>query len=126
MKTKQEKMYDRIRRHGIHLKDIFGIQGDPVELCKRLRRLEAKAHKISLDYCNGVIDSERADYLSNDVLNKVTEILGDAENCDVRVFHNYDARGYALKIEFDPTDVRGQFIYKDMGGYGIIAPDFTE
>jgi len=56
----------------------------------------------------------------------VADILGDDETVGVRVFHNYDARGYALKIEFEDTDKRRYEIYRDWGGYGIIAPDFNE
>jgi hypothetical protein len=38
------------------------------------------------------------------------------------IFFNGDARGYALKI--NDEFVKDKEIFKDWGGYGIIAPDF--
>jgi len=39
------------------------------------------------------------------------------------VFFNHDPRGYSLKI--NEVTAKEYNIYTDMGGYGIIAPDFT-
>ena len=41
------------------------------------------------------------------------------------LFVNGDARGYALKIMDSYVMERRLDIYKDWGGYGIIAPDLT-
>lgn len=124
--TKREKMYQEIERHGNNIKTLFGVDGDAIKLCKQLRRLEVKAHKLATDYCNGEngVDSDNWDSLCAPILKSVAKIL-NPENADVEVFVNGDARGYALKIRFDDTDARRYEIYADWGGYGILAPDFN-
>lgn len=44
-----------IEQHGRNLLAIFpdASERDPVKLCKKLRRLEAKAHALALRCCNG-------------------------------------------------------------------------
>lgn len=44
----------------------------------------------------------------------------------VPVFHNGDPRGYAIKIRDEYVREHGLSIHQDWGGYGIIAPDFSE
>ena len=56
------------------------------------------------------------------ILDKVQAILKNKKN----IFVNGDARGYALKIDDDYIRVNNFNIYRDFGGYGIIAPDFKE
>ena len=53
--NKKEIMYDRIKNHGEQLKNIFNLDSniDPVKLCKKLFRLENKAHRLAEDGCNG-------------------------------------------------------------------------
>ena len=43
------------------------------------------------------------------------------------LFINGDARGYALKIEDKVmiSDYKETGLYKDWGGYGILAPEIT-
>ena len=118
---KKNIMYKQIREHGDNLKSIFDIDIDSVELCKKLFRLENKAHKFTTEDCNyGHSDDEY--YLFEDkILSEVSEILG----CDKNImFLNGDARGYALK--FTTKFSKDKDIHKDWGGYGIIAPDFRE
>jgi hypothetical protein len=45
-----------IREHGEGLIRFFGLDPnlvDPIDLCKKLRRLENKAHEITTQLCNG-------------------------------------------------------------------------
>ncbi len=119
--TKKEKMYNNIRNHGNNLKFLFNVEMDSITLCKKLFRLENKAHRLSTDYCNGLIDCEVWEKESNEILDKVAKIL----NCNTNnLFVNGDARGYALKL--DDNFAKDKNIYKDWGGYGILAPDFRE
>lgn len=124
--TKKERMYQRIEKHGADLNRIFNTDLDNITLCKRLRRLEAKAHKLAEDYCNGVngVDSENWDDKCEPILEAVNKIIHFMD-AQFAVFVNGDARGYALKIDFGgsvaETDVK---LHKDWGGYGILAPDF--
>jgi hypothetical protein len=57
------------------------------------------------------------------ILERVRALLGDGP----RVWVNWDPRGYALKLNEDDTralSARGVNIHRDMGGYGILAPEF--
>ena len=124
MDNKKEILYSRITKHGQNLKAVFNLNQDidPVKLCKRLFRLENKAHKLALDFCNGKIDQLEWDQKADKILTKVEAIL---KNKKV-LFLNGDARGYALKIDDEYLKNNNFNIHRDMGGYGIIAPDFRE
>ena len=120
-KSEREQMYRDIEKHGNNLCRIFKLDTDPVKLCKQLRRLENKAHKLAEDYGNGIIDGPyEFDVTTDKILDRVHELLNATGNY---IFVNGDARGYALKIE--ECYAKDITIYRDMGGYGIIAPDFT-
>jgi hypothetical protein len=117
--TKKQRLYQLIEVHGNNLLKIFPdakIQ-EPIALCKKLFSLENKAHKLSENYCNGLIQTHKWESISEKMEGKVNTLLGSD-----RVFHNGDARGWALKIELKG----GEKLYQDMGGFGIIAPDFRE
>ena len=122
--NKKDKLYSRITKHGQDLKAVFNLDQDidPVKLCKRLFRLENKAHKLAVDFCNGVIDQLEWDKKADQILTKVETIL---KNKKV-LFLNGDARGYALKIDDEYLKNNNFNIHRDWGGYGIIAPDFRE
>ena len=117
-------LYHKIEKHGQDLKAVFNLDRDidPVKLCKRLLRLETKAHKLAVDFCNGVIDQLEWDKKADQILTKVETIL---KNKKV-LFLNGDARGYALKIDDEYLKNNNFNIHRDWGGYGIIAPDFRE
>lgn len=117
---KKNIMYKQIKEHGDNLKSIFDIDIDSVKLCKKLFRLENKAHKFTTDHCNyGHSDDEFYSF-EDEILSKVSEILG----CDKNImFLNGDARGYALK--FTSEFSKDKHIHKDFGGFGIIAPNYN-
>lgn len=119
-------MYQEIAKHGQNLKRIFGIDGDPVEICKKLRRLEVKANRTACDYCNGAIDCEKWGDFSERTKGKVLDIIGH-QFADA-IFINGDPRGYTLKIDDEWLKTRGESggIHRDWGGYGILAPDLSE
>ena len=121
---KKEILYSRITKHGQDLKAVFNLDQDidPVKLCKRLFRLENKAHKLAVDFCNGVIDQLEWDKKADQILTKVETILNNKKV----LFLNGDARGYALKIDDEYLKNNNFNIHRDWGGYGIIAPDFRE
>ena len=75
--NKKEILYSRITKHGQDLKAVFNLDRDidPVKLCKRLLRLETKAHKLAVDFCNGVIDQLEWDKKADQILTKVEAIL---------------------------------------------------
>src|SRR5210317_767521 len=112
--NKQDKyiMYQRIEKHGDNLKSIFNLDVDSVKLCKQLFRLENKAHKLALDYCNGAFEGD-IDKESEKILSKVAKLL---KTNTFNMFFNSDARGYALKFFEDFS--KDKPIHKDWGGYG--------
>lgn len=108
----------RVQQHGNNLLRIFpnATEQDPINLCRKLRRLEAKAHLAAEEYCNGKLDSFGWIDASVKVVNKVRDLLGSD-----RAWANADPRGYALKVDLLP----GERLHTDWGGYGIIAPDLN-
>ena len=124
MDNKKEILYSRITKPGQNLKAVFNLNQDidPVKLCKRLFRLENKAHKLALDFCNGKIDQLEWDQKADKILTKVEAIL---KNKKVLLL-NGDARVYALKIDDGYIRNNNLNIHRDWGGYGIVAPDFRE
>ena len=124
--NKKEKLYSRITRHGQNLKAMFNLDRDidPVKLCKRLLRLENKAHRLAVNFCNGDIDQLEWDKKADQILTKAETIFQNKANGFI--FVNGDARGYALKIDDEYLKNNNFNIHRDWGGYGIIAPDFRE
>ena len=136
MNTKQKaEMYAAIEQHGKNLLALFPDAKikEPIALCKALRRLEVKAHKAAENWCNGIdcgADGNKQYHAGLMAMAKASDILGMAcaPACGLVFIFNGDARGYALKLtnggNFGGQPLQVE-IYKDMGGYGIIAPDFT-
>ena len=50
--TKKERMYQRIEQHGANLNAIFETEHDNIALCKKLLRIERKAHHAATCLCN--------------------------------------------------------------------------
>jgi len=132
------KMYRDIERHGQMIIDYFRpVETDPIKICKRLLRLERKAHHATTCLCNTntlnllelnkhtgydvqqATEEEQEAFFAG-IEKSLEKILGKL--CMNICFINHDPRGYALKImpEMTPNG-----FYKDWGGNGIIAPDFT-
>jgi hypothetical protein len=123
-RTKKQAMTIRIINHATHICNIFGLpEAGYLALSKSLFRLENKAHKIATDYCNGVITEVQAGEAETKILNALNKILGYREK-NIPVCLNFDARGYALKIGSEYVKKHGLKIERDLGGYGLIAPDF--
>ena len=116
-------MYSEISIHGENLNRIFSTGLDPVTLSKKLHSLEIRAHALTLTECN-TGKSHKVELSA--ILTKVKMLLcPDNTNLSNAIFINGDARGYALKIKDDYVRKHNLTIYRDWGGYGILAPDFT-
>lgn len=95
------------------------------KLYQKLRRLELQAHKAAERYANGEIDEAKFDKISDIISDDINHSLLPRIN---DFFVNADPRGYALKIDSigkGSIFVQQYNFYKDMGGYGILAPDFS-
>lgn len=123
MKQEQkDRMYLLIEEHGLNLLEIFPNckEQSGIKLCKKLRRYENKATILTTAYCNG---AEGADFEQQieAIKKSVVNLLGSP--ADGVLFVNYDPRGYTLKLTSEFSADKN--IYRDWGGFGIIAPDFT-
>ena len=143
-----------IREHGEGLIRFFGLDPnlvDPINLCKKLRRLENKAHEITTQLCNGFpeLDHESQEDHTAELEIKLCRIEGKVQDLldsyQLKksapskwvkklnaIFINRDPRGYALKVDSEiikyfakETNYADFFPHQDWGGFGIIAPDLT-
>ena len=123
----KEAIKERVVRHGEDLKVLFNLpkEVNSLQLCRKLRRIESMAHKLMENQCNGdtIATDEQQQKEEQEFLNSVNELL-DFRKQKIPVFLNGDPRGYILKIEDDFC--KDKKIHRDMGGYGIIAPDLSE
>ena len=124
MNNKKQKMYQQIERHGDDLKVIFSLSDDTdsIKLCKKLFRLENKAHQLAEDDYNGI--NVNADV--EKIFKSVSKILNLKNINDFKIFFNNAPRGYALKIDDEFVSKNKLKIHRDWGGNGILAPDFSE
>ncbi len=117
--NKKGRMYLQIENHGEKVIDYFHVSTDlsPIELSKKLFRLENRMHKACEYYCNGDISEIELDKIEKSVLVGVKKLLRTLHG----IFVNQDPRGCVLKIK-----IPNNFYMRDWGGYGILAPNFTE
>lgn len=122
----KEELKNKVERHGLKVAKFFNLDNvEPLNLCRKLRALENKAHSLTLRQCNEGTrpDDEKTE---EEILNKLDKILNFKKQ-GFKVFINGDARGYALKISDKHKDrLRETGFYIDWGSYGIIAPDLKE
>ena len=124
--TKHELMYKQIEEHGKKIAKIFGLKTtDYIKLSKRLFALENKAHRLTTHECNGKIEEAEAEKERKTITRRLLNILEGNPN-GISIFINGDCRGYALKISDTVVLAKHLDIYRDMGGYGILAPDFRK
>jgi len=120
--NKKEQMRENILRHGLLLERYYGNgTSGPVSLCKALRRIENKLHKLFEDYCSvpGITD-EQLDRAHKSARIRIKTLLPKLDMKHLKI--NQDPRGYALKIRTENTPID---MHKDWGGYGILAPDYN-
>lgn len=123
-----QKQAELIAAHGRQLQEIFPATRkiDPVELCRKLRRLEAQGQSIALRGCNGPqwpANGKGSEQAAIDELMAKLRAYTEYEAAGVPVFFNHDPRGYSLKIDDKWTREHAPQLHKDWGGYGIIAPE---
>lgn len=123
MNKKQQQAED-ILQHGFKLKRIFNIGDEigPVELCKKVHRLETTQHRLNEISCTREMTA-REEKQDEGMLDRLDAILG-FKALNIPVFVNGDPRGYAFKIPSEYVREHNLDIHTDWGGYGIIAPEF--
>lgn len=116
---------ESILRHGFVLQRIFPATKEftgPVMLYNTLRRLEKEAHRLAEAECNRPLPEGYAERKEKSILRRLDTLL-KFKAAGVPVFFNGDPRGYALKIH-DSYARTVEGLKRDVGGYGILAPDF--
>lgn len=117
---------EAVKKHGANLQTIFNLTGDPVTLCKRLRRLENEGNRFACAMCNVGMNDDVWESGKANILARVDKILGFSAK-EIPVFFNGDPRGYCLKVNSEwMREHREYALHLDWGGYGIIAPDLSE
>ena len=129
--NRKQKQADQIMNHGLRLKSLFvgdiaqpGGGIGPVTLCKALRRIETKGNRLATDYCNDSgFDLKK---LTDHDARTIKKLRGLLPGLPTEAVHlNHDPRGYYLKIDSEYIRERCIEMYRDWGGYGILAPEFT-
>ncbi len=115
---------ERQLRHAFALKRIFPATQAwaPMELYKRIHRLEAEAHSWAERCCNEDIPESKQIRKEASLLDRLDAVLG-FRAAGIPVFVNGDPRGHALKIEDAYVKAHGLEIDRDWGGYGILCPE---
>ena len=109
-------------KHLTNLSVIFGLTYDMTKIVfKHLKAIEMNGHKLSLDYCNGDIESEAFEKEIVELKIKLHKLL--PELVTKNMFFNSDPRGYFLKLEDEFVRQNNINIERDWGGYGIICPE---
>jgi hypothetical protein len=98
---------------------ISGVS-DGEAVYRLLRPIEKAASKMAVKYSNGEI-TEKAYDRSVDRMMEEIKIVVPVEG----IFINSDPRGYALKVDDQVMRDKGYRLERDMGGYGLLAPDFS-
>lgn len=137
--NKKELMYSQIEKHGANLNSIFNTKFDNITLCKKLLRIERKANFAATCLCNtntlNLLElnkytgwdvkqttEQEQDMFFDNIEKQVLKIIGESFKDALHI--NLDPRGYTLKLKTE--FVKGNnILYKDFGGYGILAPDFS-
>lgn len=134
----QTKTLVAVTRHGQTLLRAFpnATEQDPVNLCRKLRRIETAISNWTVKNCNEGVPDAVLDAETDKAEAKVRALLGITEQqaSETGLFVNRDPRGYALKLDdawvkgYNSTQYRegGLPLHTDFGGYGILAPDLTE
>lgn len=122
-------MIQNIINHGENLRLIFSFprNADMLPICKKLFVLEVKTNRLMVGFCNGLISSDSIEYAVEKTFNTLCIILRLQHSSPIAqaLIINRDPRGYALKIASSFCRENSISIYRDIGGYGILAPDFT-
>jgi len=116
---------DAILRHAFKLQSLFPATKDmgPVTLYKALHRIEAEAHSFAERCCNEDVPEDKQARKDASILKRLDGLLG-FKAAGIPIMLNGDPRGYALKIDDEIVKAKKLDIYTDMGGYGIICPEF--
>ena len=118
---------EQLFRHVCNLQTLTGAGSyhEALGLYKKLHRLETRVHRENENDCNGTTGLSDAQETARDKrrFEKFQSLLPGVSG----LFINGDPRGYSLKMHAKQTQElfdKGINLYRDWGGYGILAPKF--
>ena len=120
--TAQELNEKFTKEHINNINNIFNTNIDEHDF-NDLLELEEHAHRKAEEFCDYYTE-ESLEAEEEYILNRLFEILNI--NNHKSVFWNRDPRGYSLKIDDSYIRDNKLDIWRDWGGYGIIAPTINE
>lgn len=123
--------FKALARHAKEL-EALGAE-DGVEAYNTLCRIERRAHKLAEDACNYGMEDSIIEKRKEAIKSQVKKVFGG--KLPNGFFLNGDPRGYSLKISVEGNRIfansedginrDGRAIsYTNLGGYGILAPEF--
>jgi hypothetical protein len=119
-KIERQQWIDRRRANHHRALESLATNGQSgLQLWRKLRRIEKRAHSFATAYCNGDIDSAEWELFTEEFTQSVAEVFGQLPQ---GFFVNGDARGYALKLDNEKVTIP-QGMDTDWGGYGILAAE---
>lgn len=112
------------KRRTQHAAALATLHADPVTadgaaMFRKLRRIECRASRGAVDYCNGVMRAEAWEAFKDKIRASVAQAFGG--KLPAAFYLNGDPRGYALKLDPERGPVP-EGLETDWGRYGIIAP----
>jgi hypothetical protein len=116
---------ERIARHIENIQRIFHNtrECEPEVLAFNLRALERRARRLATDASDRPMTTDEYAQREEIILLELDRTLR-FRAAKIPVFLNDDARGYALKIQADYVSEHKLMIHTDLGGYGILWPEF--
>jgi len=116
MKTTPEHV---TRWRNAHHAALVSLHADPstadgAKMWRALRRLEAKAHRLSEDLCNGPVSFDEQVDRHGEICAGLLRIFGG--KIPAGFIFNFDPRGYTLKVADPPEGMA-----TDLGRDGILA-----
>ena len=118
---------DQFFRHVCNLQTLAGLPDyhEAYILYKKLHNLEIRIHRENEADCNGTngLTEKQEEARDKRRFKKYQSLLPGVTG----LFLNGDPRGYSLKIHVKETQElndKGINLYRDWGGYGILAPEF--
>lgn len=119
--SKKSDHAEAILKHGFKLKRIFpNVNLGPVDFYNALLRIEQRARGLAERECNEKLPDGYVERAEASIKQDLFALIGH----DVPVFLNGDPRGYALKIDAKIVCEYKLDIFTDMGGDGVLAPEF--
>lgn len=125
--NKAQRKNAQLERHYTALANLAKLCGvdnpEGKEIASALKSLERKAHRAALAYCNGDYNYDKFETVEKQITKQVQALFNNKLE---GFFVNSDARGYALKIQYDNFRPNGKYesinLFKDWGGYGLLSP----